>query len=96
VLTEQSLSYDTISSDLGITSIRELENTIIDVIYAGLIGGKMYHQEKTLHIDWVSGRDVTPEALAHTADVLDSWYVQLTPFFPPLHVQAARLVDTDP
>jgi hypothetical protein len=41
-------------------SIRELEDLIIDVMYAGLLGGKMHHDEKILHIDWVSGRDVNP------------------------------------
>jgi COP9 signalosome complex subunit 7 len=41
----------------------------------------MFHQEKILHVDWVAGRDVTPEELARTAGVLDSWYAFL-PSFP--------------
>lgn len=65
------------SAALDITSVRELEDTIIDVIYAGLIGGKMYHQEQVLHVDWVAGRDVSPEELARVAGVLDGWYVSL-------------------
>lgn len=54
-------------------SIRELEDLIIDVMYAGLLGGKMHHDEKILHIDWVSGRDVNPKSLQEIGNALDRW-----------------------
>jgi COP9 signalosome complex subunit 7 len=71
----QSISYVTASSELGITSIRELEDLIIDVMYAGLLGGKMHHDEKVLHVDWVNGRDVNPASLPDLANALQNWYV---------------------
>lgn len=55
------------------TSTRELENLIIDAIYAGLLGGKMHQQEQTLHIDWVTGRDVRQEQIADVKLRLETW-----------------------
>lgn len=69
----QSIPYQTISEALQLDSIRELEDLIIDVMYAGLLGGKMHHDEKILHIDWVSGRDVNPESLQEIASSLERW-----------------------
>lgn len=48
---------------------------IIDVIYAGLLAGKMHHHERVLHIDWVAGRDVSPDELAKVQARLEDWYV---------------------
>lgn len=70
---DQSLNYSTISKALEIDSIRDLEDLIIDVMYAGLLGGKMHHDEKILHVDWVTGRDVNPRDLPFLAQSLQNW-----------------------
>lgn len=44
-------------------SIRELEDLIIDVIYADLLKGKLHHQEQVFHVEWVASRDVRLEDL---------------------------------
>lgn len=69
----QSIPYDDLLSALDLSSIRELEDLIIDVIYAGLLGGKLHHQERVLHVDWVAGRDVSPEELRKIANSLSDW-----------------------
>lgn len=69
----QSIHYSTISKALEIDSVRELEDLIIDVMYAGLLGGKMHHDEKILHVDWVTGRDVNPQDLPLLAQSLQNW-----------------------
>lgn len=51
-----------------------MEDLIIDVMYAGLLGGKMHHDEKILHVDWVTGRDVNPSSLPDLANALQNWY----------------------
>lgn len=61
------------SEALEIDSVRELEDLIIDVMYAGLLGGKMHLDEKILHVDWVTGRDVNPQNLPQLAQALSNW-----------------------
>ena len=55
--------------------MRELEDLIIDVIYAGLLRGKMQHHEQVLHVDWVAGRDVRKQDLHKVGQGLQAWYV---------------------
>lgn len=43
------------------------------MMYAGLLGGKMHHDEKVLHVDWVTGRDVSPQDLPRLARSLENW-----------------------
>lgn len=53
--------------------MRELENVIIDSIYADLLIGKMYHHEQMFHVDWVTGRDVSKEGLVKAKAGLETW-----------------------
>ncbi|WVQ73046.1 hypothetical protein IAR50_002609 [Cryptococcus sp. DSM 104548] len=72
-LQHRSLSYDHISSALQLDSIRQVEDNVIDTIYAGLLTGKLHHDQKVLHIDSVSGRDVRPEELEKLQQGLANW-----------------------
>ncbi|CAD6573952.1 MAG: hypothetical protein TREMPRED_000972 [Tremellales sp. Tagirdzhanova-0007] len=72
-LQQRSLSYHHLQEALQIDSIRELEDLIIDVIYAGLLGGKMHHQEKVFHVDWAAGRDIRPDQLTSLRSGLQNW-----------------------
>ncbi|WVR07774.1 hypothetical protein IAU60_004817 [Kwoniella sp. DSM 27419] len=72
-LKHRSLRYDRIAEALKLESTRQLEDTVINVIYAGLLGGKMHHHEKILHIDWVAGRDVQEADLAGVRQGLQNW-----------------------
>ncbi|WRT70327.1 uncharacterized protein IL334_007325 [Kwoniella shivajii] len=72
-LKNRSLPYGLILSTLQIESIRQLEDLIIDVIYAGLLGGKIHHQEKVLHVDWVAGRDLEQKDLLEVQSGLLNW-----------------------
>jgi COP9 signalosome complex subunit 7 len=72
----KSIPYDTIFGAVQVESVRELEDLIIDVMYAGLLGGKMHHDERVLHVDWVSGRDVNPESLGDLVNGLQQWSVK--------------------
>jgi hypothetical protein len=71
----QSIPYDDLLTALEIPSVRDLEDLVIDVIYAGLLGGKLHHHEKVLHVDWAAGRDVAPEDLEKIAMGLSDWSV---------------------
>ena len=56
-------------------TVRDLEDLIIDVIYAGLLGAKMHHHEKVLHVDWVIGRDLRAADLVDVRNKLMNWSV---------------------
>jgi COP9 signalosome complex subunit 7 len=62
---------------LALESIEELESLIIDVIYAGLLRGKMHHHEKVLHVDWVAARDVPEAQLVSLQQSLQNWSAQI-------------------
>ena len=62
-------------AELQVSTIRELEGLIIDVIYADLLGGKMHHDKGVLHVDWAAGRDVRKEDLAAIQSGLQNWQV---------------------
>ncbi|ORX40676.1 hypothetical protein BD324DRAFT_611744 [Kockovaella imperatae] len=72
-LHHRSLSYSTLLTILELDSVRQLEELIIDSIYAELLTGKMHHHEQILHVDWVSGRDLRPEDLVHIQKGLETW-----------------------
>lgn len=74
-LMKKSLPYSELLGALELPSERALEDLIIDAIYAGLLGGKMYHHEKVLHVDWVAGRDVRQDDLATLQASLQNWQV---------------------
>jgi COP9 signalosome complex subunit 7 len=54
-------------------SIRELEDLIIDGFYQGIITGKLDQQKQQLHIMSSIGRDVKPNQLDETIDILAAW-----------------------
>ncbi|SNX85980.1 related to cop9 signalosome complex subunit 7a [Melanopsichium pennsylvanicum] len=56
----KSLPYSTLHSSLALSSnnTRELEDLIIDTIYAGLISGKLNRLQSRFEVHYVSARDV--------------------------------------
>ncbi|SPO27627.1 related to cop9 signalosome complex subunit 7a [Ustilago trichophora] len=66
----KSLPYSILNEALGITgsSIRELEDLIIETIYAGLIQGKLNELQSRFEVHHVQGRDVPhPSMLSQPA-----------------------------
>ena len=67
------LPYTLLLKQLQIESVRELEDLIIDGIYAQVIRGKLDQLNKLLNIEYVIARDVNEKALNRMEDVLDKW-----------------------
>jgi COP9 signalosome complex subunit 7 len=67
------LPYPLLLKQLQIASVRELEDLIIDGIYAQIIRGKLDQLNNLLYIDYAIARDVNATALTHMDDVLDKW-----------------------
>lgn len=67
------IAYHTLLQELGMTSRRELEDLIIDVIYAKAVTGKMDQKNDWLEVESTIGRDIKPEQLDAVASVLTAW-----------------------
>ena len=53
--------------------MRDLEDLIIDCMYAGIIKGKLDQHEQRFQVDWAMGRDIRPGQVAEMAKVLAAW-----------------------
>jgi COP9 signalosome complex subunit 7 len=67
------LPYGLLLKQLQIESIRELEDLIIDGIYAQVIRGKLDQLNSRLNVEYAIARDVNSNAFNHMEDVLDKW-----------------------
>lgn len=67
------ISYSKLLSELEIADVRQLEDLIIDVIYADIIRGKLDQKNKQLQVDSAIGRDVKPNETKDILRVLESW-----------------------
>ena len=57
------LSYDTLLSELNVSTIADLEKIIRDTIYANLLRGKMDQSGRILYISSSQARDALPESI---------------------------------
>lgn len=67
------IPYQTLQQYLDISNVRELEDLIIDSIYANLIGGKLDQKSKQLEIDFAIGRDLRPNQIDGMLNILSNW-----------------------
>eukprot|EP00771_Trimastix_marina_P003038 gnl/Trimastix_PCT/422.p1 GENE.gnl/Trimastix_PCT/422~~gnl/Trimastix_PCT/422.p1 ORF type:complete len:266 (-),score=71.97 gnl/Trimastix_PCT/422:218-1015(-) len=67
------ITYATLQEQLGISTVRELEDMIIECTYSGLIKGRMDQQNQILQVQFAIGRDVRPEELPGMIDRLSGW-----------------------
>ena len=69
----RTIRYETLSANLEVTNIRELEDLIIEAFYADIIKGKLDQEKAQLEIDFTIGRDVTDEQVDVILSVLSDW-----------------------
>ncbi|CAF0845689.1 unnamed protein product [Rotaria sp. Silwood1] len=67
------LPYTLLLKELQIESVRELEDLIIDGIYAQVIRGKLDQLNNRLNVEYAIARDVNTIAFNRMEDVLDKW-----------------------
>lgn len=60
------IPYDVLLKSLELTSLRELEDLIIDLIYADAIVGKLDQQKRILVVESVIARDFKQEDVSHS------------------------------
>jgi COP9 signalosome complex subunit 7 len=57
------------------STIRELEDLIIDAIYQDVIQGKLDQKEQQFEVEYTMGRDLEPGKIESVLDALKAWSV---------------------
>jgi len=70
---QKSIPYPVLLQELGLDQVRDLEDLIIDCIYAGIIKGKLDQHEQRFQVDWAMGRDIRPGQVEDMIKVLSIW-----------------------
>ena len=67
------MAYSAISEALDVENVRDLEDAVIETIYAGLVSGKMDQMKREFRVSKAAGRDVRLEEVGAMADKLEAW-----------------------
>ncbi|KAL6557291.1 COP9 signalosome complex subunit 7 [Orobanche minor] len=72
--TNKVLPYDTLMQELDVSSVRELEDFLInDCMYVGIVRGKLDQSRRFFEVQFAAGRDLRPEKLGSMVHVLANW-----------------------
>ncbi|XP_019771857.1 COP9 signalosome complex subunit 7b isoform X2 [Dendroctonus ponderosae] len=67
------IPYERLLQELEIKNVRDLEDLIIEAIYADIIHGKLDQKNSQLEIDYAIGRDIRPEDVKVIINCLQDW-----------------------
>ncbi|XP_060527718.1 COP9 signalosome complex subunit 7b isoform X2 [Cylas formicarius] len=67
------IPYDSLLKELEIKNVRDLEDLIIEAIYADIIHGKLDQKNSQLEVDYAIGRDIRPEDINVIVNCLQDW-----------------------
>lgn len=67
------IPYTTLLQELEIKNVRDLEDLIIEAIYADIIHGKLDQKNSQLEVDYAIGRDIRPEDINIIVNCLQDW-----------------------
>jgi len=67
------LPYPDLLRTLDVSSVRELEDLIIDAIYLDLLQGKLDQKEEQFEVSYTMGRDLEPGKLEQVLAALNDW-----------------------
>lgn len=67
------IPYSRLLEELYITNVRDLEDLIIEAIYADIIHGKLDQKNSQLEVDYAIGRDIKEEDVKDIVGTLQEW-----------------------
>ncbi|XP_018330329.1 COP9 signalosome complex subunit 7a isoform X2 [Agrilus planipennis] len=67
------IPYNTLLDELGIKNVRDLEDLIIEAIYADIIHGKLDQKNSQLEVDYAIGRDIRAADITTIVNCLQDW-----------------------
>lgn len=72
----KNIPYDTMMQELGVSTVREVEDILIDTIYSGLIHGKLDQKARCFVVKYAVGRDTCREDIDDMIQKLTNWKMQ--------------------
>ncbi|CAB1317122.1 unnamed protein product [Coregonus sp. 'balchen'] len=69
----QVIPYSTLLKDLEVGSVRELEDLVIEAVYADVIRGKLDQCRQQLEVDACIGRDIRSQGMGRISSILAHW-----------------------
>ncbi|XP_055624133.1 COP9 signalosome complex subunit 7 isoform X2 [Toxorhynchites rutilus septentrionalis] len=67
------IPYKELLAELDIKNVRDLEDLIIEAIYADIIHGKLDQKNKQLEVDYAIGRDIRKGDVSEIVGTLQEW-----------------------
>ncbi|XP_044734439.1 COP9 signalosome complex subunit 7b isoform X2 [Chrysoperla carnea] len=67
------IPYSLLLKELDIKNVRDLEDLIIEAIYADIIHGKLDQKNSQLEVDYAIGRDIRPADVGIIISTLQEW-----------------------
>jgi len=74
----RSIAYDALMTELEVSSVREIENLLIECFYGQLLQGKLDQAAGQLEVHHAFGRDIHPTEISAMCDQLGSWHQNST------------------
>ncbi|XP_017471244.1 PREDICTED: COP9 signalosome complex subunit 7 isoform X2 [Rhagoletis zephyria] len=84
------IPYEVLLEELEINNVRHLEDVIIEAIYADIIHGKLFQNNRFLEIDYAQGRDIPPGYTSKIAQTLQQWVDSCNTISNCIDVQITR------
>ena len=69
----KTLSYTKLSKDLDISSKKDLEDILLELIYNRLINATLDEKNKVVYVEWTFGRDTKAEDVDEMVEKLELW-----------------------
>ena len=67
------LAYSLLMSELDISTVRDLEDLVIEGISAGVVQGKLDQKSSYFEVDFVIGRDIRKSDIGSIVSGLSGW-----------------------
>jgi len=91
--TEKLLPYTTLQTDLGLETVRDVEDLIIEGISCGIMNGKLDQKHSHFEVDFVIGRDIRKSEFTGIISVLSNWCQTCDTMLTTIESQIEKLND---
>jgi COP9 signalosome complex subunit 7 len=94
-ISRRTLPYSDLQRELGIDTVRQLEDLLItDCIYGGVVRGRLDQHARCFHVEDAMMRDVQPENLRTIVLSLSEWLSSARQVLTGIDAQISSLVDS--
>eukprot|EP00049_Salpingoeca_infusionum_P019536 m.362328 g.362328 ORF g.362328 m.362328 type:complete len:159 (+) comp20341_c0_seq1:148-624(+) len=69
--------YSTLMSELGLESVRDMEDVVIAAIYEGAVGGKLNPRDQQFLVEFSTLSDITTDSVTGMTSVMQKWNAKL-------------------